>query len=347
MTEAKAPVYENENQRHMFQLLLKEMKQRETWYYPESAYWVTFDNSVPMLLLPYLSARLSDIDTCVKYNVPGHITFSSGWEWGYWLTDWSIARWSWQYSVDGNAVPRTPTDGIEKIFGNPAITNQIKGQLALQQRYLKDKELLRWLAASTVTDELPFGFNKAFQPRPHDLYKAIRRKIPIERVNEYRQTALPDLKTFADSTLSLLKSTRTRGLAVDSQRTPLFTELMAGLWMTATRAQHKYLTLEYLLEKRAAKLEHRKYKQETLLDSAVAIRLKMMPLVQEMETKYRYPLNRIAREMKSYTSYDFGYLYTVSKLHFWEREEEQARHNKYGFTYRNIYDVFKIIGLKD
>jgi hypothetical protein len=347
MTEAKAPVYENENQRHMFSLLLKEMKQRETWYYPESAYWVTFDNSVPMLLLPYLSARLSDIDTCVKYNVPGHITFSSGWEWGYWLTDWSIARWSWQYSVNGTPVARTATDGIEKIFGDATVTNQIKSQLALQQTYLKDKELLRWLAASTVTDELPFGFNKAFQPRPHDLYKAIRRKIPMERVNEYRQTALPDLKAFADSTLDILNTFEQSTKGADSPRTALLNELTAGLRMTALRARHKYRTLEYLLEVRAAKLEHRKYKAVALLDSAIAIRNGAMPIVLNRETQYRYPLDRIAREMKSYTSYDFGYLYTVSKLHFWEREEEQARHNKYGFTYRNIYDVFKIIGLKD
>jgi len=101
MTEPNAPVYENKNQRHQFEFLLDQMKERETWYYPESAYWITFDNSVPMFLLPYLSARLSDIDTCVKYGVPGHLTFSSGWEWGYWLFDWSIARWSWQYSYDG------------------------------------------------------------------------------------------------------------------------------------------------------------------------------------------------------------------------------------------------------
>jgi hypothetical protein len=101
MTEPNAPVYENKNQRHQFDFLLNQMKERETWYYPESAYWITFDNSIPLFLLPYLNARLSDIDTCVKYGVPGHVTFSSGWEWGYWLFDWSIARWSWRYSYDG------------------------------------------------------------------------------------------------------------------------------------------------------------------------------------------------------------------------------------------------------
>src|SRR5690606_6006711 len=48
MTEPQAPVYENENLQHMFDLLLEEKEVRETWYYPESAYWITFDNSIPL-----------------------------------------------------------------------------------------------------------------------------------------------------------------------------------------------------------------------------------------------------------------------------------------------------------
>ncbi len=101
MSEPHAPVYENENQQHMYRFLLAEHQKRETWYYPESAYWITFDVSVPMLLLPYLKARLTDIDSCAAHHIPGHLTFSSGWEWGYWLVDWSIARWSWQHTFNG------------------------------------------------------------------------------------------------------------------------------------------------------------------------------------------------------------------------------------------------------
>ena len=48
----------------------------------------------------------------------------------------------------------------------------------------------------------------------------------------------------------------------------------------------------------------------------------------------------------SKTVYDFGYLYTVSDLHFWEREELQAKNNKWKFWYQNIWDVLKIIGVK-
>jgi len=98
VSEPKAPVYGNVNQRFVLQRAEHENGRRETWYWPESAYWVAFDNSVPLLLLPYLDARWSDMTAMERIGVANHLTFSSGWEWGYWLIDWSIARWSWRYS---------------------------------------------------------------------------------------------------------------------------------------------------------------------------------------------------------------------------------------------------------
>ncbi|NOY38875.1 MAG: hypothetical protein GXO95_01155, partial [Nitrospirae bacterium] len=52
--EPVAPVYGNKNQRFMLRKAIEENRRQEVWYWPESAYWVTFDNSVPLFLLPYL-----------------------------------------------------------------------------------------------------------------------------------------------------------------------------------------------------------------------------------------------------------------------------------------------------
>lgn len=82
------------------------------------------------------------------------------------------------------------------------------------------------------------------------------------------------------------------------------------------------------------------------LDNAKVIREKALSLVKEQEQNYRYPASSIAAERKSKTVYDFGYLYPVSDLHFWEREELQAQNNKWKFWYQNIWDVLKIIGVK-
>ena len=50
--------------------------------------------------------------------------------------------------------------------------------------------------------------------------------------------------------------------------------------------------------------------------------------------------------MKSYTAYDFGYLYTVSDLFWWQREEEQIRQDKFGPFFMNPWDLLKIAGMK-
>ena len=98
VTDPKAPVYGNKNLAFMLERAVLEIKSHETWYWPESSYWIAYDSSVPLLLLTYLDARWRDMNTMEKIGIPGLLTFSSGWEWGYWLIDWSIARWSWRYT---------------------------------------------------------------------------------------------------------------------------------------------------------------------------------------------------------------------------------------------------------
>lgn len=87
VTDPKAPVYGNDNLRFMLDRAAREHSSRETWFWPESSYWIAYDSPVPLLLLTYLDARWRDMDTMEEIGVPGHLTFSSGWEWGYWLID--------------------------------------------------------------------------------------------------------------------------------------------------------------------------------------------------------------------------------------------------------------------
>jgi hypothetical protein len=121
----------------MYRFLLAEHQKRETWYYPESAYWITFDVSVPMLLLPYLKARLTDIDSCAAHHIPGHLTFSSGWEWGYWLVDWSIARWSWQHTFNGEKQYRFPEMYAQELLpdkGTQAFHKHVESATRILER---------------------------------------------------------------------------------------------------------------------------------------------------------------------------------------------------------------------
>lgn len=337
MTEPHAPVYENENQRHQFAFLLDQMKQRETWYYPESAYWVTFDNSIPLFLLPYLSARLSDIDTCVKYGVPGHITFSSGWEWGYWLFDWSIARWSWQYSFNGVNEKRTPAMYARQLEGIKEGDLMI-GALALQQRYLKDSTLMQWMTAMTITDEINIkAFANEYEPRPQWSYKFLEGKANDSIISAVRNNILPRLKVFAERSKQL-------AIAMKPNADSIASEWADGVAITGLRAQHRYYTLQYILNRREAALHVTHFNGDSLLQKAAGIRQQAQEIINRRQQHYRWPVSLIAARRWDHTAYHFGYLYMAGNLHFWQREEEQARRNNYSAFFMNVWNIGRIAG---
>ena len=83
-----APTYGNRNfsdLRDWTAFLLKE--NRSVVFYPETAYWVNFDISVPLFLAPlYTLDRVEDGDTLDAMGRPmGQLNFESGWQYGYWL----------------------------------------------------------------------------------------------------------------------------------------------------------------------------------------------------------------------------------------------------------------------
>ncbi len=60
-----------------------------------------------------------------------------------------------------------------------------------------------------------------------------------------------------------------------------------------------------------------------------------------MENEYRYPVSLIARKMQGHTSYDFGYLYPVSDLFFWDREEKQVAGMRFDAF---LYEYLEFLG---
>lgn len=349
MTEAHAPVYENENLRHMYKHLLAQQQERETWYYPESAYWVSFDNSIPLLLLPYLNARLADIDTCRKHGVVGHLTFSSGWEWGYWLIDWSIAQWSWSYRINGQE-HRSPTQYVNAVFEYDKIHDYIAEHLDAQQRWLKDSNLVEYVVASNIIDEFPKPVSLQFQPRPKYSYRTMLRKIDKATVDSLENTALRQLHLFSEELNSIegkyMQYIENYAEHIQKDKAPLVMELVNALRVANLRVQHKANTLGYLLHKRRANINQQN-PSDSLYLLAIAARQQAQGIVNDMEKGYRYDVQTIARKRYGHTSYRFGYLYPVSNLYFWQREEAQIKNNKFSPLYKNIWNVARIGGFID
>jgi hypothetical protein len=54
----------------------------------------------------------------------------------------------------------------------------------------------------------------------------------------------------------------------------------------------------------------------------------------------------IARPRESMTAYRFGYLYPVSSLFFWKREEEQIKQGRFDPFFMNLWDFRRVLGLE-
>lgn len=340
MSEPHAPVYENENQRHVFEFMKRENNIRETWYYPESAYWVTFDNSVPVYPLSYLSARLADIDTAAAYHVEGHLTFSSGWEMGYWLFDWSIARWSRHVTINHKNITNTPA---QYTYGNPFTKGDgsiVDSLVILHDEYLKGRNLMAYMTAQTVTDELPNPLRKEFHPRPPFTYAWLRNKSDKNTRDSIKNHIIPLLSEFASKNDEWAYK-----LAADKP------ELQNILNITSLRARHRAVMLDYLVHMSAYKNDKSGKKPRMKeLNQAKFIRKQAEEIMNELCATYRYDKTITKGKYKNgtgYTAYDFGYLYTANNLHFWKREEQQAKKNRYDFLFMNIWNVFRIIGIEN
>lgn len=354
VSEARAPVYGNQNQRFMLRLAQKEQPRRETWYWPESSYWVGFDTPVPLLLLPYLDARQEDIDTMARLKLQGHLTFSSGWEWGYWLIDWSITRWSWEYR-DAQAVRQSgPLTPLLELLPDPRLQPLWKEALGLQNDYLKKRDLMRFMAAATPFSELPHPFDKPFQPAPEFSYPRLLRSAdqrevelrlgrPIRELEEYAHR----MGALAQKMEVLLAGGGDTPDLVGATRQKLARELNRALAVSALRARHRALTLKALSARIAERTERGKsVNSNRILIEASLVRSQALDLVRQQESGYRYPLALLSDQRDSISAYPFGYLYPASRLFFWEREEQQVQQGRFDPLLMNLWDLRRTLGLE-
>jgi hypothetical protein len=272
--------------------------------------------------------------------------------------DWSIARWSWRHEFNGRLAKNTPLQYAADVFKSDAVLPYLEKVLNLQQNYIKDQELIRYMTAMTITDELPMRWHKkmAFQPRPAMRYKDWQHRSTAAQLDSL-QMVMDSLQAFAQANDQLVKDLlsqrelllATQRKAVQEEPRPLLEELVRGLMITGERARHRAWTLSFLKEKRLLRLQGQKVKKSFRspnLERAEQSREQAQALVQAQEAWYRYGLDHLARKGKNKTAYAFGYLFPVSNLHFWRREEHQVKTGRYGMFRMNIWDVWKIMGLK-
>ncbi len=353
--ESPAPVYECESFDHHLGFMDQAKDQRELVYFPETAWWLGFDNNAPVVLPITGLARQMDIqESLASYPMTGHITFTSGREWTYWQYDHYLTQVTWDDSIAWNDY----LDWISPMFGDKGneTAEALKSWTSLQnQHFFEDyPEIYFYIAGELKQDEIGEQAG-ILARRPKLSFKKVL-MYDEDTFNTWNSTDLGMLKRMLDEYRAALDKLPEESTGSERQQA-LFHETRMALYVFVKRIEHAIHLYEGVAEARtwyqetlAAADEERdpdeSLKNQTLaaaqakLDAAKAISAEMKTLFGEMESHYRYSVDLLCREKpETPTLYPFGYLEQTSTAFFWTRRDDQLE-QLIGTTFNTLADAW-------
>ncbi len=290
-----APMYGNESFNFMYDFMASEYQKREIWHFPESAWWLTFDNAVPLYLPITIEARDRDIQGIafmLDGKLTGHRTFGSGHEWGYWQNEYCSLRMAADVSY-------RYTDCLADItypMGEAADTvkNVLLDIIQLQERDIIYGDTLAYLVGTDPETEIAQSIGISFHPLPPS-------PIEIMTWNEETvhlwfnriDTGLKRMEADYLEQLARLDAVREQ---VPEEALHWFTEIYNGLEVTMLRARHGYQVYGAVVMLRLSQLDvddTLATQAQGLLDAAIQTTEDARAVILRQEEGYRYqPVQR-------------------------------------------------------
>lgn len=299
------------------ELLLRKIQAGEpVGYFPESAYWVTFDNSVPQYLPLYVWSRWRDIDQIREVtgglSPDAHVLFSSGWEWGYWQQDYATMR-----------LTHTLTDWTDEVrhqwapFGaeGEAAAGLVIELVELQRAALIDQRLAAWLASYDNVMELGYKLDIISQPKralPEEMAEMSR-----EELDALRLSVVEPLAAYAAALAALDDRAR---LALGESEDPWLQELADGFALNRARAAF----ITHVTAGTVAGLTGGNPSAD--LAAAAEARAAGELVIRRRHAALWSPYGEtLLVEGRNHTLYQYGYLIRADELCLWDRELLLAR----------------------
>jgi hypothetical protein len=206
-------------------------------YFPEAAYWIAFDNSIPLALPVYLRSRHLDLTRIAAAareagtsGLDEHVLFSTGWEWGYWQTDVAVLRMTW-------ALPEQWAEPLRFAWapwgeGGLALAAQLERLGALQHQALIGQGLSAYLAGRDSILDFGRSLEIVSQPDRPEM-SAIAAHTAAER-EVFEARVLVPLQALAEQTEEV--AARVNALGLDTAD-PFLSEAIDGVDITALRTR--------------------------------------------------------------------------------------------------------------
>ena len=334
-----APVYDCADFTHQQEFMTKADGLRKQVFFPESAWWLGFDNNLPLALPITGWSRQHDVQEVLPgHDIDGHVTFTTGREWGYWQYDHYLTQLTWNSDFTWNGY----LDWTAPVFGTggPDLVELLKVWTEKQVEFIYQTNplIIFYLSGELQQDEVGAQAG-ILARRPKIAYKTVL-EMGDDEYDSWQENDYALLQKMLDQfslVLTNLPDVST------SEHTSTYDELTDSLWLFVQRIEHAlaiYGAVEaarpyYLEQQRAAAADPveepdvqikatASAKAFALLADARVISAKVVQRLQAAEDRYRYPVELLARaKPESLTAYKFGYLEQTSSGHFWTRRDDQ------------------------
>lgn len=286
-------------------------------YFPETAYWVAFDNSVPQYLPLYVRNRWEDLHTIRSTalseehaTLQDHVQFSSGWEWGYWQQDVMTLRAAW-------AVPDDPEVLFEDQLGvlGDQVAALVADEAEAQEAAHVDQGLAPWLMGVDAIMEIGYARDIVSQPRRPYTWKELT-ELDADAALAFRDETVTALAELSQG--SLLR--RDLMVALAESDDPWAREIYDGFAINDLRARYMAAlllaaTAEALDEDPSAYL----VAATQLLEEARIVVARRHAALHDPES------SRLLQRGANPTLYQYGYLFHADSLCYWDRDRAQVR----------------------
>ncbi len=313
-----ADAYDHKNFFEHRELLKEQIGKRAVIYFPESAYWCSFDIDVPVWFSEYIYARWLDMKELAPYKMDGHVMFTSGMEWMHFLTDYLAAKQTWD-----NKIPlKKLVDWYADIFGEAkeTVKHILLDSMELQNEAFINKSLSPFLSGEDTYDEAGWFGNVHTHP-PFTRFNRVL-KMKEEKMKKF----LADMETmenFVTAYDRYLKTLRSERKNIGKNALYWVDELYDSLEVTKLRAEHTHILYTGALALRNGS----KDAAEQKLKEAQGIKQLAEKVIRRREKMYRYPAAMMFERNTNYTMYPFAYLHQAHTMCFWTRREEELKQN--------------------
>lgn len=329
-----APVYGNENFNFMYDFMVQEHQTRALWYYPEAAWWLTFDIPVPLYLPITIEARDVDftgIAFMLEGKLEGHRVFGSGHEWGYWQNEYCPFRMSfdldyryWDCLADMTAPMGEAAQGVADL---------LEEVIRVQERDIIYGDLLAFLVGTDPETEIADSIGVIVHPLPPSPQQIMR--WDIEEVEDWLLRIKPGLERSDQDYAKFVARLQALEPLVPADGLPWFSEILDGVEVTGLRARHAHQLYGAVVTLRASQLRFDDTlitEAEGLLEDALETTQLALEVIARREEGYRYqPLSRSIAggpdgdEDENWTIYPFRYLNRTHHGYYYTRIDGQAQ----------------------